>query len=323
MSFEVLDAGMLALLQDSGRYGYQHIGVTTGGPMDEHAFFWANRLLGNATNAAQIEINIGRLGLLAHADTYIALTGADLGARINGKEVTPWRTFQIQRGDRIEFGMPVAGLRAYIAVAGGLKPATKLGSCATVVREGLGGLDGRGQKLAKGDRLEFDRSELQSGASLPPQEIPDYQKVLSLGVIPCYQYQHFSPSERMTFFSGTYEVSQRIDRMGYRLTGDPIHSDLDGIISEGIAYGAIQVPSDGQPIVLMKDRQTIGGYPKIGCLSALDAGQLAQRGPGAVVRVYLTDVADAEAKRAIFSHKLETWKASLGSLTAAERNCQP
>lgn len=308
MSFEVLDGGMLALLQDPGRYGYQHIGVTTGGPMDEHAFCWANHLLGNPSEAAQIEINIGRLGLLAHKDTCIALTGADLGARINGKGVAPWYTYQIHQGDCIEFGMPVAGLRAYLAVAGGLKPAVKLGSCATVVREGLGGLDGRGQKLIKGDRIGFDRCQQQTMASLPAGEIPDYQQDLHVGVIPSYQYASFPPGERMKFFTGTYEVSQRIDRMGYRLTGAPIASELDGIISEGIAYGAIQVPSDGQPIVLMKDRQTIGGYPKIGCLSALDAGQLAQRGPGARVHFYLSDVADAEAQRAIFSHKLATWK---------------
>ncbi len=307
MSFEVVDAGMLALLQDAGRHGYQHIGVTTGGPMDEHAFLWANCLLGNPLDAAQIEINIGKLGLLAHDDTCIAVTGADLGARINGEAVAPWQTYRIRRGDRIEFGMPVAGLRAYLAVAGGFEAARKLGSCATVVREGLGGLDGNGGKLAKGDRIGFARSDHKAEAGLPPEAIPDYRQDLQVGVIPGYQYRHFPVSERMKFFSGTYEVSQRIDRMGYRLTGEPLHSDLDGIISEGIAHGAIQVPSDGQPIVLMKDRQTIGGYPKIGCLSALDAGQLAQRGPGARVRFYIADVAEAEARRAILHHRLRSW----------------
>lgn len=306
MSFEVLDGGMLALLQDPGRYGYQHIGVTTGGPMDEHAFRWANRLLDNPPEAAQIEINIGKLGLLAHEDTCIALTGADLGARINGKEAAPWQTYHIQRGDRIEFGMPVAGLRAYLAVAGGFKPAIKLGSCATVVREGLGGLDGRGQKLAKDDCIGFDRCHQKTMTSLPAGEIPDYNQDLQVGVIPSYQYAHFSPGERMKFFTGSYEVSQRIDRMGYRLTGEHIASELDGIISEGIAYGAIQVPSDGQPIVLMKDRQTIGGYPKIGCLSALDAGLLAQRGPGSSVSFFLSDVAEAEGRRMLFNQRLKT-----------------
>lgn len=305
MSFEVLEAGVLALLQDTGRHGYQHIGVTTGGPMDEHAFLWANRLLGNPPDAAQIEITVGKLRLLAHEDTCIALTGANLGARLNGRELEQWRTCRISKGDRIEFDMPVTGLRAYLAVAGGLKPAEKLGSCATVVREGLGGLDGKGRRLAKGDQIPFDKCDTVAEAYLPPAEIPDYSRALHLGVIPGYQYRYFSTNQRATFFTNAYEVSQRIDRMGYRLSGAPVHSSLDGIVSEGIAYGAIQVPSDGQPIVLMKDRQTIGGYPKIGSLSALDTGQLAQRGPGALVHFYLSDVAAAEAQRAIFNHRLK------------------
>lgn len=249
------------------------------------------------------------MSLLAHADTCVALTGADLGARLNGEAAAPWRTHPIRKGDRLDFGMPVTGLRAYLAVPGGFQPTRKLGSCATVIREGLGGLKGNGGKLARGDRIGFDPGGPQAGAHVPDAEVPDYREDLCVGVIPGYQYRHFSATERMKFFSGTYEVSQRIDRMGYRVTGEPIHSELDGIISEGIAYGAIQVPSDGQPIVLMKDRQTIGGYPKIGCLSALDAGRLAQRGPGAAVRFYLSDVAEAEGRRAILNYKLQTWSA--------------
>ena len=306
MSFEVLEPGMLALIQDSGRYGYQHIGATTGGPMDEFAFFWANRLLDNDLNAAQVEITFGRFSLLAQHDACIAITGADLGARINDREIAPWRTHRISCGDRLDFTAPVSGLRAYLAVSGGFRPAMKLGSCATVSREGLGGLDGHGAKLAKGDRLEFDRAETFVAALLPEPEIPDYRQHLSLGVIPGYQYRDFPAVQRMKFFSGDYQVSQNIDRMGYRLKGDAIHSDLDGIVSEGIAYGAIQVPSDGQPIVLMKDRQTIGGYPKIGCLSALDAGLLSQRAPGTSVSFYPSDVAEAEARRLLFNRRLKT-----------------
>ncbi|MCM0612901.1 biotin-dependent carboxyltransferase [Marinobacter sediminum] len=311
MSFEVLDPGMLALIQDTGRYGYQHIGVTTGGPMDEHAFLWANRLLNNELHAPQVEITFGKLRLLAHEDACIAITGADLGARINDQPVLPWQTYQISRGDRIEFTMPVSGLRAYLAVSGGFKATLKLGSCATVSREGLGGLDGDGAKLTKGDRLEFDAYEGSIVATVPDSELPDYRQPLRLGVIPGYQYRHFSAFERMKFFSCDYEVSQNIDRMGYRLSGDAIQSELNGIVSEGIAYGAIQVPSDGQPIVLMKDRQTIGGYPKIGCLSALDAGQLAQRGPGASVSFYLSDVADSEASRMLFNRRLQKGAAGI------------
>jgi allophanate hydrolase subunit 2 len=115
-----------------------------------------------------------------------------------------------------------------------------------------------------------------------------------------YQQDSFSKTALDTFFSTQYEVSQNIDRMGYRLTGTPISGALNGIISEGIAYGSIQVPQDGQPIILMKDRQTIGGYPKLGCLSALGAGQLAQRAPGASVSFFPMDIDQAEAERHLF-----------------------
>ena len=304
MSFEVVEPGMLTQVQDLGRYGYQHIGVTTGGPMDEHAFLWANRLLNNPLSAPQLEITFGRLSLVAEADTTIALTGADLGARLNDQPIQPWQTHAISKGDRLNFSMPVTGLRAYLAVSGGLNVPTQLNSAATVTREQLGGIDGTGRKLAKGDRLPFHPSVPVAKASVPYSEIPDYRKPLRVGVIPGYQYRHFSRSARARFFTAEYEVSQNIDRMGYRLTGEAIHGDLDGIISEGIAYGAIQIPTDGQPIVLMKDRQTIGGYPKIGSLSALGAGQLAQRAPGASVSFYPSDVADAEARRMIFNHRL-------------------
>lgn len=235
MSFEVLEPGMLALIQDAGRYGYQHMGVTTGGPMDEFAFFWANRLLNNDLNAPQIEITFGRFSLKANHDACIAITGGDLGARINGRAIEPWRTHQISAGDRLDFTAPMSGLRAYLAVSGGFKPAMKLGSCATVSREGLGGIDGQGAKLAKGDRLEFERNAAFVEAFLPESDIPDYQQHLRLGVIPGYQYESFPAVQRMKFFSCDYEISQNIDRMGYRLKGDAIHSDLDGIVSEGIA----------------------------------------------------------------------------------------
>lgn len=304
MSFEVLDPGMLTQIQDQGRIGFQHIGVTTGGPMDEHAFSWANRLLNNPINALQLEITFGGLTLLAHTNTLIALTGADLGAQLNDQPIKPWQTYEISKGDKLSFRMPVAGLRAYLAVSGGLDVPAKLGSSATVSREQLGGLDGNGAKLAKGDRIPLMPLAPVAKAMVPDSDIPDYQKPLRVGVIPGYQYEHFSRMERDRFLNTEYEVSQHIDRMGYRLTGEAIQCDLDGIISEGIAFGAIQIPADGQPIVLMKDRQTIGGYPKIGSLSALDAGQLAQRAPGAAVTFYLSDVAEAEAQRMMFNYRL-------------------
>ncbi|MFD2177908.1 biotin-dependent carboxyltransferase family protein [Veronia pacifica] len=301
MSFEVLAPGILTLLQDSGRVGYQHLGITTGGPMDEHAYYWANRLLGNDPSAVQLEITFGQLQLQANASSTIAITGADLCATLNDKVITPWRTYAIASGDVLAFVTPKSGLRAYLAVSGGFQCQPKLGSCSTVKREQLGGLSGLGHAIATGDILPFESNTTRPEQRVPKWAIPNYDVPLELGVIPSYQHASFSRDEQMTFYTSNYEVSQHIDRMGYRLSGPPVTSQLDGIISEGIAFGAIQIPSDGQPIVLMKDRQTIGGYPKIGCLSSLGTSQLSQRQPGQIVTFSPSDVADAEIERRLFN----------------------
>lgn len=303
MSFEVIKPGVLSLIQDKGRFGYQNIGITNGGPMDEYAFYWANYLLGNEINAPQIEITYGMLELIVHKEACISITGADLGAQINDMPIYPWKTYLVNEGDKIIFNKPSAGLRAYLAVRGGLNVCSVLGSCSTVIREEIGGLNGIGKKLSQGDKIEFDSNQSYIDQAVPSELIPDYSAELRLGVILGYQYESFSKLELSKFFSCTYEISKNIDRMGYRLSGDPIKSKLNGIISEGIALGSIQVPADGQPIVLMRDRQTIGGYPKIGCLSSLGVSQLSQRGVGEKISFYPTDVANAEAERMIFEHR--------------------
>ncbi|WP_163834215.1 5-oxoprolinase subunit C family protein [Spartinivicinus ruber] len=306
MAFNVINPGLLCLIQDFGRYGYQHIGVTTGGPMDEHAFLWANRLLNNAYDAAQLEITIGMVSLEAQSPTQIAITGADLGATINNQPVRPWQSFVINKGDQISFNRPRVGLRAYLAVQGGLQITSQLGSVATVMREKLGGLNGDGKKLAAGDVLHYQPfnqmvSQPFISKRVPEQFIPDYSVPLTLGVMLGYQCDSFSQVEINKLFTGDYKITQDIDRMGYRLAGEPVNSVLNGIISEGISYGAIQIPKDGQPIVLLRDRQTIGGYPKIGCVTAIDAARLSQRGPGATVRFALKDIHQAEAERMIYN----------------------
>ncbi|CCO47318.1 putative Allophanate hydrolase subunit 2 [Vibrio nigripulchritudo SOn1] len=304
MSFNVIKPGFLTLIQDLGRYGYQHMGITTGGPMDEHAFCWANRLLDNELNAPQLEITLGKLELQASANTCVALTGADLNARLNDQKILPWHTYTVKKGDTLSFDAPVSGLRAYLAVVGGFQLAETLGSVASVPREKMGGLT-QGQPLKERDVLHFNASRKDIKSRTPKWAIPDYNAPLELGVMLGYQSASFPKSALMTMLSNTYEVSQNIDRMGYRLTGKPIHGERDGIVSEGIAYGAIQIPKDGQPIVLMRDRQTIGGYPKIGSLSALGAGQLAQRAPGSPVSFSIMDVGEAEAQRVIFNRVIQ------------------
>ncbi|WP_261883204.1 biotin-dependent carboxyltransferase family protein [Vibrio pelagius] len=300
MAFKVVHPGVLSLIQDTGRFGYQSIGITSGGPMDEHAFFWCNHLLNNPVNASVLEITFGLLQLEVTAATNIALTGANLGAKLNDKPLAVWQTYSVKPGDQLHFEQPISGLRAYLGVAGGFHCSLQLGSSSTVVREQLGGLNSQGSALKAGDLLSF-----RSCVPLPQQKTPDwaiehYDKPLALGVVCGYQHNDFDSDAKHHFFNSPYTVTQNIDRMGYRLNGTAIPCLRDGIISEGIAFGAIQVPSNGQPIILMRDRQTIGGYPKIGTLGGLGASRLAQRLPDQEVSFKPMDISEAEIERRLF-----------------------
>lgn len=298
--FRVVRPGVLSLVQDLGRFGYQHLGLTNGGAADEHAFLWANRLLGNAPNSAAVEVCFGGLQLQAEVSTRIALTGADLQARLNGEPLVPWQTHRVRAGDRLHLGHPKTGVRAYLAVTGGFQVEPVLGSVATVVREQLGGLDGQGSALKVDDFLPCAGADEEPPMRVPWRYIPDYPAPLMLRVIEGQQCALFSESDWKTLYSSAYGLSNQSDRMGVRLSGPPLQPRAGGIISEGISFGAVQVPPDGQPIVLLKDRQTIGGYPKLGTLFALDAFALAQRQPHTPVRFAPMALTDAEQRMQAF-----------------------
>ena len=300
MSLQVIDPGPLSLMQDLGRSGYQKAGVTTGGPMDEHAFLWANRLLGNKSNAAQIEITLGNFSCKFLAPAMIALTGADMGATINGQAIRSWSSHRVNPDDRLKLATARTGLRSYLAVSGGFQVKSTLGSCATVVRDKLGGSYGDGNPVQSEERLEYRAAAHTRQHLVPEKYIPDYASRVQIGVIPGYQYQEFTDKQRQLFFSSPYQVSNQIDRMGYRLSGKPVQCRMKKLVSEGIALGAIQIPPDGQPIVLLKDRQTIGGYPKIGCVAARDISRIAQCRPGDVIQFYEKDLLTAEAEMQIY-----------------------
>ncbi|MGL1958271.1 MAG: biotin-dependent carboxyltransferase family protein [Colwellia sp.] len=274
----VKQSGMLSLLQDGGRFGAFNIGLTNGGPLDRPAFHWANRLCGNDVNVTAIEISVGGLILTAQIDTVIAVTGAKMPLTINGIVKELWRSYQVKAGDTIELGFSTLGTRCYLAVSGGFIIPTSFGSTATVCREKVGGLTG--DKLAVGEVLPCEIVTSAKHYKLAEQDQPIYSKNVVLHTIPSYQQHHFSSYQQRLFFSSEYSASQNCDRMGYRLEGQKIDCDINGILSEGICHGAVQIPADGQPIVLMNDRQTIGGYPKIGAVMSLDTAKLAQLGAG-------------------------------------------
>lgn len=290
MSLIIKQSDFLATIQDLGRYGYQHVGATTGGPMDEHAFLWNNRLLDNPPNSVQIEVALGMFSCIFRQPVMVALAGAQMNAKLNGQAVQPWGSFYVRAGDILELSMMQQGQYCYLAVKDGFNVTPTFGSCATVTRDGLGGLDGQGRKLQTDDIVDYTAGEPMIAHNVPARYIPAYDKEIRLGVIPSAQYHDFSADMQSLFFRSVYTVSQRINRMGYRLSGTAILSDKTNLFSEGVGLGAIQVPADGQPIVLMCDRQTIGGYPKIGYICKNDLGRLAQSVPGTKISFYKKDI---------------------------------
>ncbi len=277
----VADPGLLALLQDAGRRGYYRLGLTDGGPLDRQAFDLCNRLLDNPVGAAAVELTVGGARFEAETDTFLCLAGAPMPLAINGGEQPAWEVLPVRAGDRIELGHAASGCRAYLGVAGGFTAEPAFGSVATVLREGVGGLNGG--KLAPGDLLPCAPVHDRRRRYLPEGARPRYPRQVTLRMVPGYQQHHFSRRQQRRFFGSRYAVTDRADRMGYRLEGPAIRADIDGILSEGICLGAIQLPADGQPIVLLNDRQTIGGYPKIGAALSLDLARLAQQVPGGEV----------------------------------------
>ena len=284
--FLVKKPGMLSLIHDAGRFGAFNIGLTNGGPIDLRAFQWANRLCSNELNATAIEISVGGLTLTAQLNSTIAVTGANMPLTINGKVKELWRSYQVKAGDVIALGFATQGVRSYLAVAGGFTIPEIFGSTATVCREGIGGLTGN--KLEAGDILPCSRQNKNQNRKQNLMLIeslrPKFSSEVILHTVPSYQQQYFSSHQQRLFFSSEYTVSKNFDRMGYRLKGQKVLCDLDGILSEGICHGAVQIPADGQPIVLMNDRQTIGGYPKIGAVSSVDTAKLGQLSQGGKVR---------------------------------------
>jgi len=296
MMLQVKKSGFLSLVQDYGRYGHQSIGVTNGGPLDEHAFLWANRLLDNHYNDAQIEISYGLFSVQFFDDAMIAICGADLSASINDIAIKPWQSYKIKAGDIVSFVSPVAGLRCYLAVKGGFTVEKQLSSCSTVVREKLGGIHQNGSKLSKGDCISYQPSQDEIIKYVPPQYRGKYDKEITLRFIPNTSPTSAGKDVLRAFTGNSYEVTSNMDRMGYRLSGNALDTPQKGIISQGVSLGAIQVPKDGQPIILMKDRQTMGGYPLIGCVSYLDLSKLAQSNPGTKLSFTPVDVDEAEAE---------------------------
>jgi biotin-dependent carboxylase-like uncharacterized protein len=283
-AFIVQRPGLFTSVQDRGRFGYLDRGVPLSGAVDDYAFRIANLLVGNAPEAAVLEITMLGPVLEIQSDADIALTGADMGMTLNGEPAPGWQSLRVKKGDMIRMPRAKSGCRAYLAVTGGIDVPIVMGSRSTCSRAKLGGYEGR--ILREKDLLRrADGPLLSKPRSLPGKWIPAYSREISLRAIPGPQDDAFR-MDLERFFSAEYEVTLQSDRMGYRLKGPAIHHDEglpESIISEAITPGNVQLPADGQPIILLVE-QTSGGYTKIATVISTDIRRVAQAVPRARIK---------------------------------------
>jgi antagonist of KipI len=295
-TLEIMEPGLLTTVQDKGRYGYQRYGVPVSGAMDVFALRAANALAGNADNAACLEMTVLGPRVRFLADTWIAITGGNLSPALDGSPILGWQTVRVSRGSVLSFRGPSGGMRAYLAIAGGIDVPVVMGSRSTYIKASLGGLEGRALKAKDVLRTLEPAGEFVQ-RSLPgdfPQ--PVYGSEHEIRVVLGPQDSAFTPEGINTFLGSQYTVSMQSDRMGYRLEGDKIeHVSSADIISDGTALGAVQVPGSGQPIILLADRGTTGGYTKIATVISADIGRLAQAMPGNTITFRAVSVEDAQA----------------------------
>lgn len=291
-TLEIISPGMLTTVQDKGRWGYQRYGMPTAGAMDAFALRCANLLAGNDDGAAGLETTaIGpRIRLLA--DACVAITGADAQPTLDGEPMPMWEAVCAGAGAVIALGAPRDGVRAYLAVSGGVDVPMVMGSRSTYIKAGIGGLEGR--PLRAGDVLRAGAARHSRGR-MPPGGAPRYGRGDPIGVVLGPQDSAFTAAGIDAFLTSEYAVSMDADRMGCRLEGPPIEraSGAD-VISDGNPMGAVQVPGDGKPIILMADRGTTGGYTKIGVVASADIGKMAQAMPGAALRFRAMSVERAQ-----------------------------
>lgn len=299
MAFQVLDPGFFTTVQDLGRFGYERFGVPVSGAMDAFALRAANRLVGNPENAAGLEIAPPGLALRPMQDCLIAGAGRGYRLEVGGRLLPLWMSVYVRQGEEIRF-LPDAGGWGYLAVAGGIDLPLVMGSRSTYLRGGFGGLGGRALRVE--DILPTgsapDDLSRRAGRCYPPNCRPQYRDDPVLEIVFGPQTEAFTSVGLETLLASHYQVSDSSDRMGYRLIGPAVeHRGGADILSDGMTLGSVQIPGNGQPIVMMSDRQTAGGYTKVGVVASADLPLLAQCMPGSgCVRFRQTTVEAAQER---------------------------
>ncbi|XQY91720.1 biotin-dependent carboxyltransferase family protein [Metabacillus sp. HB246100] len=329
MSIKIIRPGLFTTIQDLGRYGYQKFGVIASGAMDTYSLRIANILVGNHEGEAAIEITLHGPKLLFEQDQLIAITGGDLTPTIDGKAVPLWRPVYVKKGSEVKFGAPKIGCRAYLAVAGGMAVEEVMKSKSTYTRAGIGGYEGRA--LQAGDvvatnptshhvRLFMNKLKNKQ-PSLPFQStnwFVNWNEFLPLSrknfirTLPGAQFHQFTTQSKNKFFTEGFKVLPQSDRMGYKLSGPTLKlKEKVEMLSEAVVHGTIQIPPDGQPIILLVDRQTTGGYPKLAQIASIDLSLVAQMKPGE--RIQFTDITIEDAEH-LYLEREERFKQLVGSI---------
>ncbi|MBT2216068.1 biotin-dependent carboxyltransferase family protein [Virgibacillus dakarensis] len=283
--------GILTTFQDMGRTGYQRFGVPVSGAMDTFALQIANILVGNKRDDACLEVTLIGPELEAYQPVTLVITGADIQPAVNGKRIRIWRSFHMEKGDRLTFGKPQSGVRAYIAVAGGFDVPAVFGSKSTDLNSGFGKI------IEKGEIIYGHYTECCKRIGLSSQSVPTYEKSIEVAVIEGPHTEQFSKQDRQQFFQSSFTVGANSNRMGYRLQADnDAITTASEIWSDAIPFGGIQIPPNGQPIILLADRQTTGGYPRIGTVISSDLPKIAQLPPQGKIRFYPISVEEAQQR---------------------------
>ena len=306
MSIVVLAPGMLSSVQDHGRSGWRHLGVGSAGALDSLSFSIANRLVGNVANTAVIEITLAGPRLRFNEAARIAICGARIDASLDGHALPGWRRIDIPAASELHFGACRVGARAYLAVAGGLQTEAVLGSLSTDLRAGFGGVAGRplkaGDELAIGDgfRPPCDQVVIDTRWIDPAPDL-DFSSPAIIHVLPGGD----ALKDDSALFAEEWKIGNASNRQGLRLEGTPLQiADPRERISEPVLPGALQLPADGQPILLLADAQTHGGYPRIGHVIRADWPRLAQLRPGERLRFFRCNAAEAQQRLVVQRQRL-------------------
>jgi biotin-dependent carboxylase-like uncharacterized protein len=299
MSIAVLKPGLLTTLQDRGRFGAAMLGVGRAGAMDDVAFRLANALVGNPQDAAALEITLNGPRLRFERAAIVALTGAEFGANVDARALAMWQPCEIAAGAVLDVGAARRGARGYLAVSGGFAVEPTLGSASTDVNAGLGGPDGR--PLRAGDRLALNQSEVWPAGSqrwsLDPRPWFDADASAPVRLMRGTHFDALDADSRAALFATRLRIGKDSNRVGFRLEGSQLRlcAPLE-LVSEPLAIGTLQLPPGGEPIALMAEHPTIGGYPRIGHVAIVDLPLLAQRRPGDVVHFTEIDLDAAQTR---------------------------